>query len=267
MHTLSRQIRFTVDPFAADQVEGFNSYASRPTGDGLGIYLALWVDLESPLNPDTGFVINVSEIDKYIRLKAIPKITQFIQAFFANRKTPTLWEMAALLGNCRRPIEAGFPDKKLKQLRLELNPFRQIILQSEAADMFTYSEKFEFAAMHRLWNAQFDEKTNFDLFGKCANAAGHGHNYVLEVHVQCGIADVEAGWVSDYQQVVKKQFLDLVDHKNLNVDVAGFERLNPTVENLAFFAWEKLEGAFAACKLVKIIVWENDRTFCSYTRQ
>jgi 6-pyruvoyltetrahydropterin/6-carboxytetrahydropterin synthase len=266
MHTLSRQIRFTVDPFAKEQVEGFNSYACKPTGDGFGVYLALWVDLAGELDADTGFVINVSEIDKLVRMRVIPKITRSIQAFFANRKTPTLWDMTALLGTCRPVIETGFPDKKFEQLRLDLNPFRTITITSEDADMFTFCEKFEFAAMHQLWNEKFDEKTNFEMFGKCANPAGHGHNYVLEVHVQSAIEEVNAGWVSSYQQTVKEGFLDLVDHKNLNVDVAGFESMNPTVENLAYFAWEKLEGTFKNGKLVKITVWENDRTFCSYSK-
>ncbi len=229
--------------------------------------LALWVDLASELNPDTGFVVNVSEIDKLVRSHVIPKFTRSVQSFFAVRKTPTLWDIVAILGNCRPVIEARFPNKKLECLRLELNPFRTIAIQAEAYDMFTFSERFEFAAMHRLWNERFDEATNFELFGKCANRAGHGHNYLLEVHVQSAIEQVEPGWISDYQQTVKEGFLDLVDHKNLNVDVPEFETLNPTVENLACFAWEKLAGRFKSGTLVKITVWENDRTFCSYTGQ
>ena len=132
--------------------------------------------------------------------------------------------------------------------------------------MFTFSEKFEFSAMHQLWNERFDEEKNFKLFGKCANAAGHGHNYVLEVSVSKP-ADSEAGGaICEFEKVVEEQFLSLVDHKNLNIDVLGFEQLNPTVENLAYFAWEKLEGKLKNGKLAKITVWENDRTFCSYTR-
>jgi 6-pyruvoyltetrahydropterin/6-carboxytetrahydropterin synthase len=59
--------------------------------------------------------------------------------------------------------------------------------------------------------------------------------------------------------------LDLVDHKNLNMDVAEFESLNPTVENLSFLAWQKLEKKLKNAKLHKVIVWENDRTYCSYS--
>ncbi|MHC5144481.1 MAG: 6-carboxytetrahydropterin synthase, partial [Planctomycetota bacterium] len=50
--------------------------------------------------------------------------------------------------------------------------------------MFIVSEKFEFSAMHQLWNNKFDEAKNCEVFGKCANPAGHGHNYILEVSVE-----------------------------------------------------------------------------------
>ncbi|MHC4926210.1 MAG: 6-pyruvoyl trahydropterin synthase family protein [Planctomycetota bacterium] len=265
MHTLSRQIRFMIDPFAPEMIQGYNSYASKPAGQGVGLYFSLWVDLESELDQRTGFVVNVSEIDKFIRANVIPIFTQTIQAFFAVKETPLLWNMVCLLRRCWPVVQAGFSDKRLRQLKLELNPFRQITIDSENAEMFTFSEKFEFAAMHQLWNEAFDEATNYEKFGKCANPAGHGHNYVLEVQVQSTIEQVQAGWLSDYQQVVEENFLNLVDHKNLNVDVSGFETLVPTVENLAFFAWEKLEDRFKDGKLVKVTVWENDRTYCSYT--
>lgn len=265
MHVLSRQVRFMIDPFDTELVAGYNSYASKPAGEGVGLFFSLWVDLESELDERTGFVVNVSEIDKFIRATVIPIIRQTVQAFFAVKKTPLLWDMVCCLRRCWPVVQAAFPDKQLKQLKLELNPFRQITIYSEEAEMFIFSEKFEFAAMHRLWNEAFDEATNYEKFGKCANPAGHGHNYVLEVQVQSTIEDIQSGWLSDYQQTVDENFLNLVDHKNLNVDVEGFESLIPTVENLAYFAWEKLAGQFKKGKLIKVTVWENDRTYCSYT--
>lgn len=264
MHILSRQVRFSIDPFLPQQ-EGYNSYSSKPAGgDGLSLYLALWVDLASELNPDTGFVVNVSAIDKLVRQTVIPRFVETIQSYFKFKKTPQLWDMAALLRNCLPLVEAGFPDKKLKQLKLELNPYRSIILRAEDADMFVYSEKFEFAAMHRLWNDAFDDVANYEMFGKCANPAGHGHNYIIEVRVESRIEDISEGWIGEYQRVVKEFFVDIVDHKNLNLDVSGFETRNPTVENLSQFAWEKLAGKFSGCRLYKVILWENDRTYCSY---
>ena len=132
--------------------------------------------------------------------------------------------------------------------------------------MVYFGEKFEFAAMHKLWNDKFSEQENFEVFGKCANPAGHGHNYVIEVSVKADAADDGFG-VGKYEKIVEDEFLRIVDHKNLNVDVAGFGERNPTVENIAAFAWEKLSGKFKEagnCELYSITVWENDRTYCTY---
>lgn len=267
MHTLSRQIRFSINPFSDEPEAGYNSYASKPCGQGLSVYLALWVDLKSPLNPDTGFVVNVSKIDKVVRQKAIPIFMRVISEAFTQQKVVSLSDLASVLESCWHKIQSSFPSKELVKLRLELNPFRSISIHAENTEMFIFSEKFEFAAMHRLWNEQFDSQKNEECFGKCANPAGHGHNYVLEVNLQRPRQTEPEGWMCDIEKIVEDNFLNLVDHKNLNVDVEEFEKLNPTVENLAYFAWEKLEDKFKNGKLVKITVWENDRTHCSYSGQ
>ncbi len=128
------------------------------------------------------------------------------------------------------------------------------------------SEKFEFAAMHTLWNDKFDRQHNFELFGKCANPTGHGHNYVIEVTVKAAVEDGDF-CVGKFEKIVDDEFIQLVDHKNLNVDVAEFDGRNPTVENIAAFAWEKLTGKFRKtgdCLLFSVTVWETDRTYCTY---
>ncbi|MHC5157005.1 MAG: 6-pyruvoyl trahydropterin synthase family protein [Planctomycetota bacterium] len=265
MHTLSRQIRFSIDPFSAEREMGYNSYASKPCVEGLGLYLALWVDLKSRLNPDTGFVVNVSEIDKIVHQTAIPIFIQMISSAFTAQQTVSLSGLASILKRCWKEIQTGFRTNELTRLRLELSPFQAISIEAEDAGMFTFGEKFEFAAMHRLWNEKFDAAKNTELFGKCANPAGHGHNYILEVQVQCEPHLLDAGWKVDYQKVIKEEFLDSVDHKNLNEDVPEFRTLNPTVENLSFLAWQKLAGKLKNAKLFKVTVWENDRTYCSYT--
>ena len=125
-----------------------------------------------------------------------------------------------------------------------------------------FSEKFEFAATHKLWNDAFSEQQNFEVFGKCANPAGHGHNYVVEVTVKTpGASEFPIG---RFEEIVHHELIRLVDHKNLNVDVEEFGRTNPTVENIAVFAWERLNGKFAEAKLHCITVWETDKTCCSY---
>ena len=264
MHTLSRQIRFSIDPFSDKQEMGRNSYASKPCGDGVGLYLALWVDLSSNLNPDTGFVVNVSQIDQVVRQHVVPLFTDSIQGVYRNQQSLTLVSLVRLLKQSWAVIQEVFGLQLIQQLRLDVNPNTQISIQSGEANMFIYSEKFEFAAMHKLWNDAFDQAANNEMFGRCANPGGHGHNYIIEVQVQCQCDLSQAGWKSDYQRVVKEKFLDLVDHKNLNTDVPEFKSLNPTVENLSLFAWQRLDGKVKNAKLFAVTVWENDRTFCSY---
>jgi len=198
MHTLSRQIRFSIDPFSAERKIGYNSYASKPCVEGLGLYLALWVNLESQLNPDTGFVVNVSQIDEIVRQRAIPIFIREISDAYIRQKTVSLSSLVSVLSCCWKEIQGGFQSKKLAQLCLELNPFQTISILAEDTGMFTYGEKFEFAAMHRLWNEKFDAAKNTEFFGKCANPAGHGHNYVLEVQVHCQTPLPDAGWKEDY---------------------------------------------------------------------
>ena len=71
--------------------------------------------------------------------------------------------------------------------------------------------------------------------------------------------------IADFQEVINHNFIKLVDHKNLNTDVPCFKDTNPTVENIASFAWDKLADKFADADLHCVTVWENDRTYCSKT--
>ena len=82
-------------------------------------------------------------------------------------------------------------------------------------------------------------------FGKCANM--HGHNYVLEV-VVAGEIDQASGYVLDLEllaDVIGRQVIRDVDHRNLNTDVAWLRRI-PTAENLALAIWDRLRPELPA---------------------
>jgi 6-pyruvoyltetrahydropterin/6-carboxytetrahydropterin synthase len=70
--------------------------------------------------------------------------------------------------------------------------------------------------------------------------------------------------ISDFERVVDNELIKLVDHKNLNADVDQFSRTNPTVENIAAFAWNRLVGKFVQAVLHCVTVWETDKTYSSY---
>ncbi len=267
MHTLCRQVRFSVNPFGPTSEAGFNSYASKPCGDGLAVYLALTAALRGPVESRTGFVVNVSEIDKAVRQYAVPLFEQRICCSFQQGRGLTLSDLFDCLGESMQALQSVFGAVQVSRLDLALNHFRILSLRMEKNPMRFYSERFEFAAMHRLWNDAFSPAENARRFGKCANPAGHGHNYIIDVTIEIPDEQEPHGWIAGFQKVVEEHFLSIVDHKNLNADVPHFSNVNPTVENIASYAWQCLKGKFGKNRLFQITVWENDRTSCTFQEE
>jgi 6-pyruvoyltetrahydropterin/6-carboxytetrahydropterin synthase len=118
-----------------------------------------------------------------------------------------------------------------------------------------------FNAAHRLWNPDLPDDENQRLFGKCANL--HGHNYVLEVVVAGGI-DPDTGYVLDLKvlsEVIARQVIRDVDHRNLNTDVPWLKGRIPTAENLALAFWERLRPELPDGLLRSVRVWETDKNW------
>lgn len=133
--------------------------------------------------------------------------------------------------------------------------------------MVKMTRSFEFAAAHRLHLAQWSDEKNLEVFGKCSNPKGHGHNYVLDVTVS-GTPDELRGTIADppqFDRIVFERVIELFDHRNLNEECAEFSTLNPSVENIVRVIWSRLDGAFDRCKLAGVRVWETPKTFAEFT--
>src|ERR1700736_3091219 len=109
--------------------------------------------------------------------------------------------------------------------------------------MVYLTRKAEFSASHYYHNPEFTSEENRRVFGKCNHPNGHGHNYTLEVTV-AGPIDPTTGMVfnlTDLKDVMEDVIEHDIDHKNLNMDVPAFKKLNPTAENIAAVLWDLLE--------------------------
>ncbi len=263
MHKLTRCVRFSINPFLPVENEGSNSFVSKPAGEGLSIFLELSVEVVGEVEPTTGFVVNVADIDKNVREFAVPVFVERIRKDFRQARHIGFFAVAELLKSAWSRLADKFGPAQLSKLSLKLNPFRKVAIDSEDLEMIYFSEKFEFAAMHKLWNDDFSKEHNLEVFGKCANPAGHGHNYIVEVTIKMP-ASKNGFYTSDFERIVDNELIKLVDHKNLNVDVDHFSRTNPTVENIAAFAWNRLVSKFGQVALHCVTVWETDKTYCSY---
>lgn len=263
MVRLGRQVRFSINPFLEHDSPGFNSYASKPAGEGLSLFLELTVELVGPLMPETGLLVNVSDIDRAVRRNAVPVFTERICAHLRRGEHISFQKITPMLRTAWEHLRDKFGPAQVDRLTLQLNPFRKLAMDTKEPGVLYFSEKFEFAATHKLWNSNFSEPQNVKIFGKCANPTGHGHNYIVEVTVKTP-ADGPSLEIGEFERIVDSQLMQVVDHKNLNLDVAAFQETVPTVENIAVFAWEHLAGRFDPGRLHGVTVWESDRTYCSY---
>jgi len=263
MVRLGRQVRFSVNPFLDEDYPGANGYASKPCGEGLALFLELTVEIVGPVDGDTGFVVNVMDMDKAARALVVPVIADRIRRCYREARHMGFDALGELLVAAGERLAGQFGEARVDRLVLKLNPNREIAMEAKEPGALYFSEKYEFAAMHKLWNDRFSEEENFAVFGKCANPTGHGHNYVVEITVATG-AGAKGFQTGRFQETVDAELIEVVDHKNLNTDVPEFGERIPTVENLATFAWERLVGKFGVARLHRVTVWESDRTYCTY---
>jgi len=132
--------------------------------------------------------------------------------------------------------------------------------------MIYITRKLEFCASHRLYNPEYSDAKNAEIFGLCSNPNGHGHNYVMEVTVR-GEVHPETGMVLDLKslkKLVNEEIILKVDHKNLNVDVPFLKDIIPTAENLAIHFWAVLESKLEGGELHEIKLYESERNFVIY---
>lgn len=129
--------------------------------------------------------------------------------------------------------------------------------------------KVYFEAAHRLHNPDKSDDWNRQVFGKCNNPHGHGHNYVLEVTVE-GEVDPDTGYLidmKDLKEVLRTSVVDEVDHRHLNIEVPWLAGINPSAENLARVFYERVAPNLDdGIHLALVTVHETERNSASYRR-
>ena len=136
--------------------------------------------------------------------------------------------------------------------------------------MIYVSRKEHFNAAHKLYNPKWTEAKNTEVFGPCANANWHGHNFELIVTVK-GKPDPDTGFVIDLKQLsnlIKELVIDKVDHKNLNLDVDFMQGKMASCEIFIMEIWQILAPAFQqpapTARLHKLKLYETPRNFVEY---
>jgi 6-pyruvoyltetrahydropterin/6-carboxytetrahydropterin synthase len=132
--------------------------------------------------------------------------------------------------------------------------------------LVTVTRLVRFNAAHRVHNPALSDDENRQVFGKCNNANGHGHNYTLEISV-AGEPDPTTGYVldlSEVKRIAEREFVEHVDHRNLNLDVPFMQGINPTTENIVMACWRRLEPALQPHRLTRLRLWETENNYVDY---
>lgn len=258
MIKLSREIRFSL----AGEWDSAsrNSWAGWPSASHLTPWLVLRAIAEGQPDGETGFLCNVKRIDEVLRsvvkehLKPSQNTPLSAEHFLhiAVSQLSKQWQLEA----------------RLLTLELQISPYLLYSIHSKEESMIHLTHQFEFSAAHRLHCEHFSDEQNREIFGKCNNPNGHGHNYVVDISLHREMSDAgDSGQViqlPEMEATVNRLVIDLLDHKHLNQDVDYFKEINPSVENIAIAIWHWLEGQFGEATLSAVKVYETPKTWAEY---
>jgi 6-pyruvoyltetrahydropterin/6-carboxytetrahydropterin synthase len=129
------------------------------------------------------------------------------------------------------------------------------------------TRRVDFSASHVCRVPGASDEENQSMYGAAANPRGHGHNYILEVTLD-GEPDPVTGMVydlKDLKDVVNREVVDPMDHRFLNYEVPPFDRVVPTVENVAVEIWRRLQPHFSGgVRLANVRLYETEDLFVDY---
>ncbi|MCG3121729.1 MAG: hypothetical protein GIKADHBN_00099 [Phycisphaerales bacterium] len=284
MWTLTRCVRFNLlPPVQGPETERNPITTARSGFSGVGsvesfpAHVQFDVTCRGQLDPTTSYVRDIKQIDKAT-----------VAAFFtrllndAGRPAGARTPLHVLLGEGADRLNRLL-DGCVASVRWRLTPYHCLEMAPAAkpdtpstrgappARAAILRQKFDFSASHRLHNPSLSDDENRARFGKCNNAAGHGHNYVVEPAVEVSLGGNAAFTHADLEQVCSATIIERFDHKHLNVDTPEFRDgsgVLPTVENIARVFYDLLAPRVAerggAARLLSVTVWETDRTSSTY---
>lgn len=253
MVELTRTVRLPVGVGPRRDTSG--GYAGSGALDGL---MALHeIDVTVRGVPDaTGYLLDIKTIDRAV----VAHVAPVVREAFVRPDPP---DAGRLMAGLLEALATDLP-VELASIRWRQSPFHEVNMTTTTTSTVAIRQRFEFAASHRLHVPTLSDEENRRLFGKCNNANGHGHNYIVEPCVHAG---ADSGYTfADLARATHEAIIEHFDHKHLNLDVAEFGegRQNPSVENIARVSYERLAPLVKGAELHSVTVWETDRTCATY---
>lgn len=130
------------------------------------------------------------------------------------------------------------------------------------------SRIYMFSSAHRLNSGMLDDKQNVDIYDKCNNLNGHGHDYRLEITLK-GAPHPQTGMILPLPEMDEhvERVIALIDYKHLDKEVDFFKDTISTAEIIIQFLWDKLEEIFPENLLYHIKLWETNNNYFEFGKE
>ncbi len=253
--------RYWRDDWSREQNERtFGMYSSLY---GHGHNYTLDVTVKGVTDPVTGMVINITDLKAIVGavLEGFDHKHLNLDTPYFRSRIPTTENIVRVLWDLIAP---GLPvGVELATLRLaEMN---DLWAEYSGEDQGRFTRSYVFSAAHRLHSTELSDDQNREIYGKCNNPNGHGHNYTVEVTV-AGAIDPETGMLIDLSEMdrIVRSVLEQLDLHHIDREVAAFAEHPSTAENIIVFLWDELEARFAG-QFQHLRLWETNRNVFDYS--
>ena len=126
----------------------------------------------------------------------------------------------------------------------------------------TLNRIYEFSSAHRLHTDTLSNKDNIEIYDKCNNYNGHGHDYRLEVSI-IGIPDKKTGMILELNEFDARvdNVIKILDYKHLDNEVEFFKTNLSSGEVIIQYLWQELENQFPKKMLYHLKLWETNNNY------
>ena len=275
MITMTRRVMFSAAH--ADWLESLSRaenearFGPEASPEPYGHNYVLDVTVAGEIDPQTGIVVNIKEIDRIVR----ERVVQPLDKKFINKQVPSFRDrpvtaetLVAFIASELAPYL--LPAVTLTALRLEQTPLHAVEWRTQEEPKepgrMLATRVYEFAASHRLYSPRLTEAENEELFGKCAYIHGHGHNYVLEVTVAGPLDPCTGRVIADeaLDGIVHREVVDRYDHRHFNY-ISEFADKIPSSEEITRTIWERLQAHIPPpARLYSVVLRETARNIFEY---
>jgi 6-pyruvoyltetrahydropterin/6-carboxytetrahydropterin synthase len=127
------------------------------------------------------------------------------------------------------------------------------------------TRKYMFSAAHRLDSPFISTIKNIEIYDKCNNINGHGHDYTMEVTI-AGKPDAETGMIFPLPQFDRcvKNVIAKIEHKHLNKEVDYFLERISTAEYIIQYLWDELNSSLPSNLLHHLKLWETNNNYFEF---